>query len=95
MPRRVADYPSNAGWTGLNRVATVGAFIIATATLVFLVNVVRTLRRPADSPADPWAGHTLEWWTSSPPPRLNFESLPPIHSHAPLLDLRERPAHVP
>jgi cytochrome c oxidase subunit 1 len=95
MPRRVADYPSNAGWTGLNRVATVGAFIIATATLVFLINVVRTLRRPADSPADPWAGHTLEWWTSSPPPRLNFESLPPIHSHAPLLDLRERPAHVP
>jgi cytochrome c oxidase subunit 1 len=95
MPRRVADYPANAGWTGLNRLATTGAFIIAVATLVFLVNVARTLRRPADAPADPWGGHTLEWWTSSPPPRLNFDSLPPISSHAPLLDLREETASVP
>jgi heme/copper-type cytochrome/quinol oxidase subunit 1 len=33
---------------------------------------------------------TLEWATTSPPPRHNFTAaLPAIRSHAPLLDLRE------
>ena len=42
---------------------------------------------------DPWLGHTLEWATSSPPPRYNFDRpLPPISSYAPLLDWRERAA---
>ena len=43
--------------------------------------------RPAGD--DPWQGHTLEWATSSPPPRYNFAALPAIRSYAPLLDLRE------
>jgi cytochrome c oxidase subunit 1 len=38
---------------------------------------------------DPFGGPTLEWWTTSPPPRLNFESLPPIRSFAPLFDLQD------
>jgi cytochrome c oxidase subunit 1 len=34
---------------------------------------------------------TLEWATSSPPPRHNFDRpLPPITSFAPLYDLRHR-----
>ena len=42
---------------------------------------------------DPWGGQTLEWATTSPPPRLNFEQpLPPIRSAEPLLDLRGVPA---
>jgi cytochrome c oxidase subunit 1 len=58
--------------------------------LVFLLNVVVSLRRRVPAGDDPWLGHTLEWATTSPPPPLNFEApLPPIRSYAPLLDLRE------
>ena len=55
----------------------------------------RQLRGVAAAPPpagdDPWGGHSLEWATSSPPPRYNFTTdhpLPPVRSYAPLLDLR-------
>jgi cytochrome c oxidase subunit I len=90
MARRIADYPAYAGWETLNTIETVGAFVIALSVLVFVVNLVVSLRR-AKVPAgpDPWVGHTLEWATTSPPPRHNFDTLPPIRTYAPLLDLRE------
>ncbi len=88
MPRRVATYSSE--FTTLNRVATLGAFTIAAATCVWIVNVAVSLRRREPAAADPWGGHTLEWATTSPPPRHNFTApLPPIRSFAPLLDARE------
>ena len=88
MPRRVADYTDASGFQTLNILSTVGAFLIATAIALWLVNLVLSFwkRRPAGD--DPWQGQTLEWATSSPPPRHNFSSLPPIRSYAPLLDLR-------
>ncbi len=89
MPRRVSRYPTHPGWGTLNLLETIGAGIIALGVLVFLVNVVVSLRRRVAAGDDPWLGHTLEWATSSPPPALNFElPLPPIRSYAPLLDLR-------
>jgi cytochrome c oxidase subunit I len=90
MPRRVADYSPSAGFTTDNRLATAGAFVIAAGILVFVVNLVVSLRRRQPAGDDPWEGQTLEWATTSPPPRLNFAALPPIRSYAPLLDLRER-----
>jgi cytochrome c oxidase subunit 1 len=90
MPRRVSRYPTHPGWGTLNLLETIGAGIIALGVLVFLVNVSLSLRRRVVAGDDPWLGHTLEWATTSPPPALNFERpLPPIHSYAPLLDLRE------
>ena len=38
-PRRTYTYPKGMGWDALNLIATIGAFIIALAVLVFLVNV--------------------------------------------------------
>ena len=90
MVRRVADYPASAGYTTLNELSTAGAAVIAVSVLVFIVNVWWALRKRVPAGADPWGGHTLEWWTSSPPPRDNFADLPPIRSYAPLLDLREQ-----
>jgi cytochrome c oxidase subunit I len=90
MTRRISRYPMHPGWGTLNLIESIGAGIIALGVLIFLVNVVVSLRRRQVAGADPWQGHTLEWATSSPPPVLNFESpLPPIRSYAPLLDLRE------
>jgi len=88
MPRRIAHYPASPGWQALNVMSTVGAFVILAAMIVFAANVVVSLRRRVPSGPDPWLGHSLEWATTSPPPRHNFDSLPPVRSHAPLLDLR-------
>jgi cytochrome c oxidase subunit I len=88
MVRRVADYPHRSSWEWLNILSTTGSGIIALAIAVFLVNLWVSLRRREAAGRDPWQGHTLEWWTNSPPPRHNFSDLPPIGSYAPLLDLR-------
>src|SRR5215213_61757 len=88
MPRRIQDYAPLKDWVGLNQLQTAGALLIALSTAPFLANVVLTLRRKDRDPEDPWEGNTLEWYTSSPPPGHNFDSLPEIHSERPLFDLR-------
>jgi cytochrome c oxidase subunit 1 len=88
MPRRVQDYAALPDWVGLNQLQTAGALIIALSTAPFLANVVMTMRRKDKDPEDPWEGNTLEWYTTSPPPAHNFDSLPEIHSERPLFDLR-------
>ena len=88
MIRRVADYAPNAGWTELNILSTIGAFVIMLSILPFLWNVFITLRGPQNAPDDPWDAYTLEWATTSPPPAWNFERLPAIRSERPLFDLK-------
>ncbi len=59
------------GWSSLNLLASVGAFLIAISFLVLLWNFIRTMRRPAQGLADPWDAFTLQWKTSSPPAPYN------------------------
>src|SRR5436190_9226112 len=89
MPRRYADYPADAGWTTLNVISTVGAFVLALGTVPFVLAVIGALRRPADQPADPWEANSLEWASSSPPPEHDFDTLPRIRSERPVWDARE------
>ncbi|HEV2771174.1 MAG TPA: cbb3-type cytochrome c oxidase subunit I [Solirubrobacteraceae bacterium] len=89
MVRRIADYPQSEGWTTLNALSTIGAFIILLSLLIFVANLLRSLRLGKPGGPDPWDGHTLEWATSSPPPRYNFAAVPPVRSYAPLLDLKQ------
>jgi cytochrome c oxidase subunit I len=89
MVRRIADYVPATGWQDLNGVATLGSYVIAISIVIFIVNVARSVRHGSPAGDDPWGGHTLEWATTSPPPRHNFDRLPPIRSFAPLLDLRQ------
>jgi cytochrome c oxidase subunit 1 len=87
MPRRVPDYEPRLG--DLNLLATIGAGVIALGILLVLINLFVSLRRREPAGNDPWGAQTLEWWTTSPPPRDNFTDLPEITSYAPLLDRRE------
>jgi cytochrome c oxidase subunit 1 len=88
MTRRIADYLPGDGFTFLNQVSTVGAFLLGIAILPFLWNVWITRNAPKVNVDDPWGwGRTLEWATSSPPPRFNFTKLPRIRSESPTFDL--------
>ncbi len=89
MPRRYADYLPSDGFTTLNTISTIGAFLLGASVLPFLWNVFRSLRYGEVTTADdPWGyGNSLEWATSSPPPRHNFTSLPRIRSERPAFEL--------
>jgi cytochrome c oxidase subunit I len=94
MPRRYADYLASDGFTGLNMVSTVGAFLLGLSTLPFIYNVWKTAvsGEKVETP-DPWGyGRSLEWATSCPPPRHNFGTLPRIRSESPAFDLHH-PEH--
>ncbi|MFJ2131448.1 cytochrome c oxidase subunit I [Streptomyces sp. NPDC087845] len=89
MPRRYADYLAADGFTALNTISSIGAFLLGLSTLPFLYNVWRTAKHAARVDVDdPWGfGRSLEWATSCPPPRHNFEALPRIRSDSPAFDL--------
>ncbi|BEP15383.1 cytochrome c oxidase subunit I [Acidothermaceae bacterium B102] len=90
MTRRYADYAPTDGFTTLNTISTIGAYILALSTFPFLWNVWRGFRgrNPLAVGDDPWGyGNSLEWATSCPPPRHNFVSLPRIRSERPAFDL--------
>ena len=89
MPRRYSSYLPEDGFTFLNQVSTVGAFLLGASTLPFLWNVWKTRHAPKVAVDDPWGwGASLEWATSCPPPRHNFTSLPRIRSERPAFDLK-------
>ena len=91
MPRRYADYLPTDGFTTLNTISTIGAFILGISTLPFLYNVLEVLQdRPRWSTVDdPWGhGNSLEWATSCPPPLRNFDRMPRIRSERPAFDAK-------
>jgi cytochrome c oxidase subunit I len=88
MPRRIYTYPADRGWDFWNLIASLGVPFQILAVLVFLINVVISLRRRAEAGNDPWDAWTLEWATASPPPPYNFETVPVAASRRPLWDLK-------
>ncbi|MEV0974989.1 aa3-type cytochrome oxidase subunit I [Microtetraspora glauca] len=90
FPRRYADYSPVDGFTDLNLISSVGAFLLGASLLPFLYNVWITWKKaPKVTVDDPW-GYcgSLEWATSCPPPRHNFTSLPRIRSERPAFDIK-------
>ena len=89
MPRRYATYLPEDGFTWMNQLSTVGAFLMAVSLLPWVLNVYLTARYGAKVTVnDPWGyGRSLEWATSCPPPRHNFTSIPRIRSESPAFDL--------
>jgi cytochrome c oxidase subunit I len=92
MPRRYVDYLATDTFTTLNVVSTVGSFILGASVIPFLYNVVKSWKYGELALRDdPWGhGNSLEWATSSPPPRHNFLEIPKIRSERPAFE-----AHYP
>jgi cytochrome c oxidase subunit I len=96
MPRRTYTYPKGLGFETLNQIESVGSFILALSFLIFLINILRTWRRPRNAPADPWNGATLEWSIPSPPQEFNFAQIPVVHGRDALWEMkRERRGQLP
>jgi cytochrome c oxidase subunit 1 len=84
MPRRVYTYQPEMGWGSLNLLATVGAVILFLSFVLFLWNVIASIRDGDLAGDNPWDAGTLEWATSSPPPPQNFDRIPFVTNREPL-----------
>ncbi len=88
MPRRIYTYQADRGWEIWNLVTTLGVPLQILAVLLFVINVIVSLRNGRRAGDDPWDAWTLEWATTSPPPPYNFETVPVTTSRRPLWDLK-------
>ena len=97
MPRRYATYQPEDNFTWMNQLSTTGAMLLGVSMLPFIFNVYITARKGKKVGVDdPWGyGRSLEWATSSPPPRHNFVSIPRIRSESPAFDLHHPEAGIP
>jgi heme/copper-type cytochrome/quinol oxidase subunit 1 len=90
MPRRIYTYTAAAGWTVVNLIESIGAYLLASGLLLVIVNLLVSLRFGARTGDDPWKGDTLEWSTSSPPPPYNYPVIPTVSSAYPMWDEDDR-----
>ena len=82
MPRRVFTYLDDQGWNNANLISTIGAFLMAIAVIILLVNIVMTSIKNVKVGNDPWMdGRTLEWAIPSPPPEHNFDRMPLVRGY--------------
>ena len=88
MPREIYTYEAGHHWATWNLIMTVGAFLQATAVLIFVYNLVRSHFYGELAGNDPWDAWTLEWATTSPPPSYNFAEDPMVRSRRLLWDLK-------
>jgi cytochrome o ubiquinol oxidase subunit 1 len=80
LPRRTVAY-AEARYVPLEWVAFAGALLLLAALMALLWQLWVSIRDRAENRVyvgDPWAGRSLEWSTSAPPPEYNFAVIPVI-----------------
>jgi cytochrome c oxidase subunit I len=70
MPRRYATYPDQ--FTIYHQISTIGAYVMAVGMFIVLGNLIHSLLKGRQAPANPWGSNSLEWQAPSPPPHDNF-----------------------
>ena len=53
MPRRVYDYPADAGLGGYNLISTIGSFMLGIGVLITVINVLRSIKHGQPAGNDP------------------------------------------
>jgi cytochrome c oxidase subunit 1 len=76
MPRRYYTYPPE--WQSWNVLSSAGASILTVAYILPLGYLGWSLLRGERAGPNPWRATGLEWQTSSPPPKHNFEHTPVV-----------------
>ena len=74
MARRYYDYLPE--FTFLNRVSTVGAYMIGIGFVIGLITIIHGLLKGEKAGPNPWGAKTLEWTAPSPPPHENYLQTP-------------------
>lgn len=78
MPRRIPDYALQ--FSDFNMIASIGAFVLGAAQLIFLYNIIATIHGGKKASDQVWEGaHGLEWTLSSPPPYHSFQKPPRLN----------------
>ncbi|MGN6217647.1 MAG: cytochrome c oxidase subunit I [Solirubrobacterales bacterium] len=90
MPRRNYTYGPEMGWTGLNLIETLGAYLLGLGLLSVFANLAVSLFKGEEAGNDPWEGDTLEWSTTSPPPEYNYPVIPKVSSPYAMWDKEDR-----
>ena len=85
MPRRVFTYGADRGWTELNMISSLGAFVFAAGFLLLVWDCVRPKRDQPDVPRNVWNAGTLEW-AARFGDSWGMRSIPHVHSRYPLWD---------
>ena len=80
MPRRYHVYPEE--FQVLNVLSSAGASILAVGYLIPLIYLIWSMRYGPRAEANPWGAKGLEWETTSPPPKENFEQTPVVTEEA-------------
>jgi cytochrome c oxidase subunit I+III len=83
MPRRTYTYIAEMGWGTLNMISTIGAYMIATGVLIFLVDLAQNFRPYNSDIGNVWNAGTLEWLPSG---NYQTRSIPIVTSREPLWD---------
>ncbi len=78
MSRRINAYAPD--YAGTNLFISLASVVLSASYVVFLVNVVWSLRKGQDAGVNPWGARTLDWSTQSPPPHGNFYREPVVTS---------------
>jgi cytochrome c oxidase subunit I+III len=86
MPRRVYTYEAESGWWIYNFLSSIGALVLFSGILVFIVNLVYSRYRGPLAGANPWGADSLEWSVASPPPNQGYSIPPIVRSRHPLWD---------
>src|SRR5690606_26505105 len=81
--RRIESYPEFAGWTWINLISSMGAFVMAIGFALFAVDMLLQIFLSRRTPRNPWKAGTLEWAMILPPPAYNIASLPHVTSREP------------
>ena len=61
-----------------NLLSTLGVVVLIISSLIFLYNLITSIRNGEASGNDPWDARTLEWMTESPTPEVNFYEIPTV-----------------
>jgi cytochrome c oxidase subunit 1 len=80
MPRRYFMYDER--YWAMNVASTAGSSLLAFGMVIIVVYLIYALKHGPIAGDNPWDAAGLEWKTSSPPPKHNFE-IPPICDEEP------------
>ena len=81
MRRRIAGYDAALGFENTHLWIKIAGFVIFAAVLIFITNIIVTLRRGEVAEGNVWRSRSLEWQIPNPAPLHNYPTPPVVVGH--------------